>query len=122
MPSDESESDISDEMVDVFYSKSIEDGSLHMEAGPLYVEFAEGESGGVRIIQEGPLMVLQQGIDYDDGDVTTVGHKLEVDEVRELAAALEEAADNAEEAKRNPYLETEEEPSLLERAMRSVLP
>jgi len=121
---DDDSTDITDNAIDVPFVRTLQTGELQINAGPLYVEFASGETGGIKIIQHGDFLALSQGIDYADGDRATVGHDLTADDARDLAEALLDAADRVEEAQSNDDIATvddDERDTLLQRAIQEVL-
>ena len=109
--------DHTDEMatdtVDVVGALEAARGQLYAEAGPLYLGFVDGISGGARVVQDGNFIALSQGVDYQDRDRVTVGHELTPTEARSLANMFQTAADNADNRVSETDRDKEERKSLL---------
>lgn len=107
--------EMADETVDVVGTIEPENAEMYIDAGPLYVGFSDGVTGGLRVLQDGDFLAISQGVDYPDGDRATVGHDLTPDEAREFAEMLMTAADDAEEAANRNSTEKKDSRSLLRR-------
>jgi len=88
--------DMDGSTIDVAGVVSATGATLDIRAGPLQANFQEGESGGVRVFQDGAWLSIAQGVDYPDGDKATVAQDLTVESARELAQILMDAADEVE--------------------------
>lgn len=88
---------ITTEMRDIPFAIEAERSRMDIKTGPIQINLAHGDDGGVGIIQSGDMLYLIQGMLRADGTKANIGQDLTPNQARALAGALNEAADAAED-------------------------
>lgn len=91
------EESITTEMIDIPFAIEAERSRLDIQTGPIQINLAHGDDGGLGIIQSGDMLYLIQGLLRADGTKANIGQDLTPSQARALAKALDEAADAAED-------------------------